>query len=228
MTHVSPFVILLFVFSIGPRCMSQDLKIDRLIENLASGSKSPALDEAGVSRVSASKLGLDVQEQRRVAEVIRQIGVTWNEEVWEKLVANSVDDRYCLTTINDNEFAVNWTVGEVCSYLAEKQILDCINETLRLVPVPPTREHIGFSVDLFDGKSLREWRANRKDKRFNDLQIELTSVAIDHLKNYKNLSQTESDHAVGELNRLRRRYERTLQSQFVRIKLIGEEFSLPK
>jgi hypothetical protein len=208
--------------------MSQDAKIDRLIESLVSGSKSPLLDDAGVPRATASKLGLDIQEQRRVADVIHQIDQMWNEEVWDKLIARCDDGRYCLTTINDNEFVTNWTVGRVCSYLTERQILDGINEILRSIPPAPTREHIGYSVDLFDGKSILEWRTIRKEKRFNDLQVELTSAAIDHLKRDKNLSETERDQVVGKLNGLRRRYERTVQSQFVRIKLVGEEFSLPK
>lgn len=224
----SRFIILMFVFSMGAHCMSQDTQTERLIESLASGSKRPLLDEPGGAQVSASKLGLDVQEQRRVAGVIRQIDQTWNEEVWEKLVSHCEDKRYCLTTINDNEFAVNWTIGEVCSYLAEKQVLDCIDEKLQSISSPPTREHIGYSVDLFDGKTLLEWRKVRKEKRFNDLQIELTSAAINHVKQDENISEAERERAIGELNRLRRRYERTVQSQFVRINLVGEEFSLPK
>jgi len=228
MIHVSPLVILLLVFSIGSQCMSQDSKIDKLIESLANSSKTPTLDGAEGSRVSASKLGLDVQEQRHVVDVIRQIDLIWDEQVWDRLVAHSDDGRYCLTTINDNEFATNWTVGEVCSYLAEKQILDCINETLRSIPPPATREHIGYSVDLFDGKSILEWRTIRKEKRFSDLQLELASTAIDHLKNDKSISETERDRATGELNKLRGRYERTVQSQFIRVRFIGEELRLPK
>jgi len=222
--------ILIATFAVQEPLLSQDSKmsIRDLSERLGNRSMAPKLPEEAVEKIRASTLGVDVTEQKRVVEVILQIDAAWNENGWESLIERSDDDRYCVTTINDNGYARNWTVGEVCSHLAKSQLVDCIADILGSVSVPASREHIGYHIDFLQGESLREWRAERKVKGFSELQTELAAIAIEIVETDANVSLIERELTVKNLAKLRRRLERTVQSQFVRVSFIGEEYRVPR
>jgi hypothetical protein len=221
----------LFVFAnvvaSGPGQESK-MDADKLLGSLVSSSQPSDVSANTSSRLTAKQLGIDTNEQTRVAKIVFEINSNWSESFWEKLIVMSTDDRHCITVLNDNGFAENWSVGDVCGYYAESQITDSIRECFESISVDVTKEHVGYRVDIFEGQSIASWREQRKGKRYTELQLELVDVAISHVTSDNSVEGTQRELALKGLRNLRRRTERTVQPGFVRVAFIGEEYSLPR
>lgn len=221
-----------FVFVLGSLCMINSIAasddIASTISQLRNRSNEPKLPARNDGfKVTAQKLSLDLDEQARILDLLTKINVSWNEEVWELLVAND-DDSYCITVQNDNDFLANWSVRDVCTRLAELQISDRITEVLMLVEPPPTKEHVGYIIDLFDGASVSEWRKKHIAKNYAQLQVELTSMAIAIVKDDESISSDNKETVVSSLKELRNTLERVVRPQFLRIRLMSGQYEVLK
>ncbi len=199
-----------------------------LVRKLESRHSAPVLSDDLEQRREKNFAGRNSEEQRRISGVLDEINKCWNEQCWETLVQECERDKYCLTIVNQHGFLENWTVGEVCEYLAVTQLTSRVDAILQFVEVPTTREHIGYQLDLLDGESLHDWRIARKEKSFIVLQSELVTKAKNDVEKDSNIRPLNRELVLRLLLSLERELKKVVRPQFVRVPLIGEKYSLPR
>jgi hypothetical protein len=101
-------------------------KVDHLVEAMASRNKEPKIITTKLNdEVPVFADSYDWPEQERVWQAMQTLIKTKSDEIWWQLIKHCDDNRYAITSDND-EFvdmtATNFSVGSICSHIAETDL----------------------------------------------------------------------------------------------------------
>ena len=156
--------------------------LEGLIAAMASANPPPALVDRGNATVTVFAEGYDWSEQQRVRLAMDAVMRADPDEIWWYLREAMEDDRYVLTATRGTEVR-NFTIGMLCSDLAELRLCLCFTRRLPLVPgrlpasFQPEREFL-----------LHEDRWRRERMPLHAMQAALCEVAIRH---WESVRETE-------------------------------------
>jgi hypothetical protein len=156
--------------------------IEGLIAAMASANQPPAVVDRGNVTVPVFAEGYDWSEQQRVRLAMDAVMRADPDEIWWYLREAMEDDRYVLTATRGTEVR-NFTIGMLCSDLAELRLCLCFTRRLPLVPgrlpasFQPEREFL-----------LHEDRWRRERMPLHAMQAALCEVAIRH---WESVRETE-------------------------------------
>ena len=150
----------------------RDAAFDDLIDALASANPPPALKQHGQTTQPVFATTYNWDEQERVRLAVDAVMQADPDAIWWTLREHIDDDRYVLTARRGNT-TQNFTVGMICSDLADARLCLCFTRRLPLVP--------GRLPDSF--RPEREFLANEHEWRavgmpLFAMQAALCEVAI--------------------------------------------------
>ena len=121
--------------SLSKRCdaLQPDLRLEELIDAMASRNKPPKLEPAGDAAVPLFPVDFHWPEQQRVRQAIEAVRRIQSDELWWRLRASVGDTRYALTASRGKDVR-NFTVGELCSDIIDTRL--CLGFTAHLPSVP--------------------------------------------------------------------------------------------
>ncbi len=167
-----------------------DVDIPTLISDLASKNPAPT-DRRGPSLKLPA--GYDRKKQEPVQNARHKLK-SLGPIVFEKLIANWDDERYCLTySIGISGYMYNATVGKMCQIIVYDQIQPygiwpATDDDPRGKPKRPSYP----SVFLGDAKKAAEWLEQHKGKSLYEIQLMVVDWVIDReSKNPSDFSDEE-------------------------------------
>ncbi|MGA7701206.1 MAG: hypothetical protein WCB27_16490 [Thermoguttaceae bacterium] len=144
--------------------------LEKAIDALANHNPPPRILDLHDKSVPIFPAKYDWREDSRVRTAIRDLQRETSPEMWEHMVAHSRDQRYCITCNDPQDFATNFSVGDICGWVAKNRIYSVLQKNrLRLPPPSPM------------GKDLLDWRRSHAKSSYVELQIEVCSDAIRRL-----------------------------------------------
>ncbi len=128
----------------------EDPKVAQLRTELTSKNREPKVNnpDGGEKPTVAISRDFSWEEQARVRGEIHRLTKNPNEELVVQLLRISGSD-YCVSTINDNEFIYNHSVGEVAARLAHLIIELPVHQAFADVPAKETNPY-QKSIQLYD------------------------------------------------------------------------------
>jgi hypothetical protein len=162
--------------------VSKTKAFSQMIDSLANRNPAPKLTTVGFTKPIFPE-DFDWNEQARVNRVFIQLRKNESEELWEELIKHLHDERYSLTMMDFNEFAHNYSVGDLCYKIAYNRLYAGIEEHRAV-------NDIGRPVYLETGiKNMLEWRKKRARKKLWELQAEVCELALKDIPNAKGISE---------------------------------------
>jgi hypothetical protein len=186
------------------------------VDVIASKNK-PTLGQSPLIKLPPN---YDFDEQKRVwAEVNGLFDDA--ESIWAELVEHLDDQRYSLTmTSNVSGRSYEWTVGDICHEIVARNLTQGYYESLK--PKSFDRYRTLRNPTFLNRPEVKRWCQERKDKKLQELQVEvceLTVIALasdDHLA--RALSTEDRKSCVKSINgaaaELRRAKTATLYKGF--------------
>jgi hypothetical protein len=141
--------------------------------------------------------GYDWKEQTRVRKAVGKVSLEKTPEMWEELLRNLGDRRYCLTIKDKNRTHPlgNFSVSFFCATWAGDWLVGVCHRHL-----PRDRKGYPIALDVPHG-GLKKWRKERAHKKLYELQIEVCQETIKQLAMVKSpwVTQGKKDGAREEI-----------------------------
>jgi hypothetical protein len=153
--------------------METDRNPQTMIAALASSAKAPELKRHRGQVVPVFPVDFDWDEQRRVERAFFTLLEDNRTELWEELLKHFDDSRYALTMCRGGNPVRNFTVGDLCRFLAERRVH--FASGLHSDPNSRGRPDIYLELGIDD---LEKWLRQRPGKSLVDLQIEICEKAL--------------------------------------------------
>ena len=209
-----------------------DEQFGRLIDALANSNPQPKITELGSYWAPSFADDFAWKEQDKVVEAIGRLLKHVTPATWEQLVTNSEDQRYCITfndqAANADEFAKNWSVGDLCHEIASFHLEFPVEEAIDVIQAG--ERPIFLPIDGIS--DLKAWRRKHCQKPLYELQIELCRLALADLPRVKDSSRDFVDDAESMM-RCRKNLEDAVQRlqkrkspEFGNFKFPSERFEL--
>jgi hypothetical protein len=204
--------------------VSQPSEVQRLVDALANRNPQPRIVKE-ITNVPIFSENYDWKEQERVSKAIHVVAKRATPEMWETLVLNEKDSRYCLTFANENGFARNESVGGFCGWIAYEQLVFPVERNLNRLNRQLAAKDLK-QVSLSDIDDLKKWREARSKKAFFELQIEVCQQGIEKLGEVKDVSPDAKAECRARLESEIDTLRRTKAGIFGEFKFPGDRYDV--
>jgi hypothetical protein len=201
-----------------PQPKKRDAKaVAKMVDDIASRNKPPREVQTRLGPRPLFPKDYDWREQSRVKVALRKLKADTTIEVWDQMLRKGGDQRYSLTYINKGDCPENLWVGYFCGSFAYLRLAGVFEQHL---PPDPHNDSRAVYLDLRIG-DLVEWRKERKDKAFYELQIEVCQRALKALRKVKDISRDKKDAACKKIEAEIKKLRKTKRPIYLKTNRLG-------